>query len=136
MIGNKVKLPGVPEPSFSQFGEIIKGDAVVYYATRDSVVLGIFKTISDKIYLKKDPLWGEMVALKIKSIELPPSGFYLDLKELLSDPSISLDVFPQKERWGSYIQGRVCRPLSEKDFQVFEKAMTERRYLKSSQSLE
>jgi hypothetical protein len=136
MIGNKVKESGVPEPIFPKFNEIKKGDQIVYYATRDMVIIGIFEVISDKVHLQKDPQWEEMVIFKTKPVELPMSGYYLSLKKLALDPSVHLDGFPQKKRWGSYLQGRACKLLTEEDFRIIKNALSNEKYLKSIQSLE
>lgn len=42
MIGNVVKAPGLKQPKYPAFAEIQKGDHIVYYATQDSVIVGIF----------------------------------------------------------------------------------------------
>jgi hypothetical protein len=136
LIGNKVKEHGVPEPAFLKFNDIRKGDQIVYYATRDMVIVGIFEVNSDKKHLQGDPLWNEMVVFSIEHIELPTAGYYLDLKKLLSDPSVKLDAFPQKERWGSYIQGRACILLTERDFRTIKKAISNEEYLKNIQSID
>lgn len=130
LIGNKVKEQGTPEPAFLKFNEIKKGDQIAYYTTKDMVMVGIFEVKSDKAHLQNDLLWKEMVVFSIAPVDVPPAGYYLDLKKLLSDPSIKLDAFPQKERWGSYIQGRACIPLTERDFQTIKKAMANKEYLK------
>jgi hypothetical protein len=136
MIGNKVKESGVPEPKFPEFNEIKKGDQLVYYATRDMVIIGVFEVISDKVYLQNDSQWKEMVIFKIKPVELPTSGHYLNLKKLALDPSVHLDLFPQKRRWGSYLQGRTCKLLTKEDFRIIKNALSNKKYLKSIQSLE
>jgi hypothetical protein len=136
MIGNKVKEPGVSEPTFPKFNEIKKGDQILYYATRDMVIIGIFELMSDKVHLQNDPHWKEMVIFKIKPMELPTQGHYLDLKKLVFDPSVHLDLFPKKEKWGSYLQGRACRLLTEEDFRKMKNALSNRKYLKRIQSLE
>ena len=82
MIGNVVRTSGVKQPKSNLFAEISKGDLIVYYATKDYVVVGIFKVVSDMEYLPDDPNWKEIMVYRIKPVELPPLGNYLDFKKL------------------------------------------------------
>ena len=77
--------------TFQMFNEIKKGDHIVYYATKDMVVTGIFEVVSDKMHLENDPLWKEMTIFRTKTIERPARGYYLDFKKLVLDSSVSLD---------------------------------------------
>lgn len=131
MIGNVVRGLGSPEPRFSKFGEIQKGDLIVYYATKDMVVVGIFEVVSDMEYLPNDPHWKEIMVYRIKQVELPPPGKCLDFKRLLSEASVNFDMFPKKQKWGSYLQGRTCISLTERDYSVIEGALLKQKYLKS-----
>jgi hypothetical protein len=136
MIGNKVKESGAPEAISSKFNDIKKGDQIGYYATKDMVITGIFEVISDKVHLQNDPHWKEMVIFRTKPVELPTSGYYLDFKKLVLDPSVHLDSFPQKSKWGSFLQGRPCKQLTGEDFRIIKNALSNKKYLKSVQSLE
>lgn len=130
MIGNVTRNSGVAEPRFSKFGEIQKGDLVVYYATKDKVVVGIFEVVSDMEYLPNDPYWNETTIYKIRPVELPTSGKYLDFKKLVSDPDVHLDMFPKRQKWGSYLQGRTCKLLTEGDYSTIRDALSKEKYLK------
>jgi len=130
MIGNVVKKPGIPEPKFSAFGKIRKGDLVVYYATKDYVVVGIFGVFSNIIHLTDDEYWKEDVVFKIKPVEMPPVGNYLDFKKLVKDPSVTFDMFPNKKKWGQYLQGQTCKQLTERDFLTIKEALSHDKYLK------
>ena len=131
MIGNVVKKAGVPQPKFSTFGEIKKGDLVVYYATVQYVVVGIFEVVSDMIHLVNDEYWKEEMVFKIKPYEMPSVGNYLDFKKLVKDPGITFDVFPDKKRWGTYLQGKTCKLLTGKDYSIIKSALSKNKYLKS-----
>jgi len=131
MIGNIVKKTGIPEPRFSAFGDIKKGDLVIYYATKDYVVVGIFEVVSDIIHLTDDEYWKEDMIYKIKPHEMPPVGNYLDFKKLIRDPSASFDLFPNKKKWGQALQGKTCRLLTERDFLTIREALSKTNYLKS-----
>jgi predicted RNA-binding protein len=131
MIGNVVRKSGPPEPRFSKFSEIQKGDLVVYYATKDMVVVGIFEVVSDMEYLPNDPHWKEIMIYRIKRVELPPPGKCLDFKKLLSEPSVNFDMFPKKQKWGSYLQGRTCKLLTESDYFTIKEALSKKKHLKS-----
>jgi len=86
LIGCKVRQSGVQEPKFSQFGEIRKGDKVVYYATGNHVIVGIFDVVSDMVYLSDDSYWKEMMVYRIKPTEMPAENYYVDFnKARLSD---------------------------------------------------
>ena len=136
MIGNAVKKPGVEEPRFSKFAEIQKGDLVVYYTTRDYVVVGIFQVVSDMEYLLNDPHWKEIMVYKIRPVELPVPGNYLDFKKLIADPAVQFDMFPKKKKWGRYFQGQTCKLLTQKDYLLIKDALSENRYLKSIEEIE
>lgn len=131
LIGNRVKKAGIPEPKRSKFKDIKKGDQVVYYASGDYVVTGIFEIVSDMQYLKDDKYWGEIMVYEIKPVLTPPPGFYLDFKKLLFDPSINFDMFPEKRLWGRYLQGRTCNELSDRDFLTIKSAISDQNYLRS-----
>lgn len=130
MIGNRVKAPGVQKPKSGAFADIKKGDLIVYYATKDYVIVGLFQVISDLEYLPDDQYWKEIMVYKIKPVELPPLGNYLDFKQFVKDPKVTLDLIPKKESWGIYLQGKTCTLLSEKDYSVIESAISQNKYLK------
>jgi len=136
MIGNVVKKPGVEEPRFSRFAEIQKGDLVVYYATKDYVVVGIFQVVSDMEYLPNDPHWKEIMVYKIKPVNIPLPGNYLDFKKLIADPTVQFDMFPKKKNWGTYLQGKTCILLTERDYLIIKDALSENRNLKSIEEIE
>jgi len=136
MIGNVVRKSGVPEPKFSKFGEIQKGDLVVYYATKDMVVVGIFEVVSDMKYLQNDPNWKEIMVYKIKPVESPILGNYLDFKKLVANPTVQFDMFPKKKNWGNYLQGQTCKLLTERDYLLIKGALSKNEYLKSIKEIE
>ena len=136
MIGNIVRKSGIPTPKFSKFSEIQKGDQIVYYATKDYVVVGIFEVVSDIEYLPNDPYWTEPMAYKIRPFELPVPGNYLDFKKLVTDPTIQIDMFPKKKNWGKYLQGKTCILLTERDYLKIKNALSMDRYLKSIKEIE
>jgi len=131
MIGNVVKQTGVPEPRFSAFGEIKRGDLVVYYATKDYVVVGVFEVVSDIIHLIDDEYWKEDMVFKIRQYEMPPAGNYLNFKKLVKDSDVTFDMFPNKRKWGQPLQGKTCRLLTERDFLTIKEALSENKYQKS-----
>jgi hypothetical protein len=130
MIGCRVKQAGIPEPWFRQFAEIKKGDKVVYYTTKNNVVVGIFDVASDITYLPNDPHWGEIIVYKIKPAEMPIEGFYLDFKKtLITDKAVKFDLFPKKGKWYTYLQGKTCRKLTEHDYLIIKEYMKIPEYL-------
>lgn len=121
LIGCKVKQSGVQEPSFTEFSEIRKGDKVVYYATGDHVIVGIFNVVSDMLYLPKDPYWKEIMVYRIEPAEMPAENCYVDFKKaMLSDWAVTFDLFRNKARWYDYIHGKTCRTLTEHDYRLIE----------------
>lgn len=129
MIGSRVKAPGLKRPRISTFSKIHRGDKVVYYAARDYVVVGIFQVISNVEYLPNDLHWKEMMVYRIKPVQKPPVGSYLSLKKLIKDPNVYFDMFPDKKNWGGYLQGKTCKPITQKDFTTIEKALSKSEYL-------
>jgi len=94
------------------------------------VVIGIFEVISDMEHLEDDPEWGEIMIFRIKPVETPPEGYYLDFASVVHDKMTSLDLFPNKKLWASYLQGKTCRPLSQKDFDFMRRCLSNPKYLK------
>lgn len=136
MIGNVVRKPGVREPKFSRFAEIKKGDQVVYYATKDSVIVGIFEVVSDIEYLPNDSDWKEVMVYKIRPVESPLPGNYLNFKKLIADPTVQFDMFPKKKYWGTYLQGKTCIMLTVSDYFIIRDALSGTRYVKSIEEIE
>ena len=135
MICNVVKKTGVAEPKFFMFGQIQKGDLIVYYATKDMVVVAIFQVVSDIQYIRRDPYWGEMMVFKIEPFKYPLNEQYLDFKKLVTTPGIYFDIFPEKTYWGNYLQGKTCVLLSDKDYFTIEKAISQEKYMKSREEI-
>lgn len=129
MIGNRVKAPSLKRPWLSTFSKIQRGDEIVYYAAGDYVVVGIFQVICDVEYLPNDPHWKEMMVYRIKPVKKPPVGSYLSLKKLIKDPNVHFDMFPNKKNWGGYLQGKTCKPITQRDFTTIEKALSKGEYL-------
>lgn len=130
MIGNRVKVTGMQQPRSGNFAKIKKGDSIVYYATKDYVVVGTFQIASDIEYLKNDEYWKEIMVFNIKPLKAPPEGYFLDFKQLVRDPRLTFDLFPQKERWGKNLQGKTCVILSDKDYSAIESAFSQNKYLR------
>jgi len=130
MIGCTVRSPGEKKPKFSQFAEIRIGDKIVYYATKDYVIVGLFDVVSDMGYVASDQAWGEDVVYKIRPFRLPPEGYYLDFKQLLKKESFQLSIFPDKKKWAMYLQGKTCRPLSKEDFDLIADNLNNEELLK------
>jgi hypothetical protein len=133
MIGNIVKAEGIKQPKSSNFSNIKKGDTIVYYAAKDYAIVGIFKVVSDIEYLADDPAWKEIMVYRIIPQEMPLEGQYLDFKKLVKDPKVVFDLFPDKSNWGSYLQGKTCVLLTEKDFLLIKNALVNQVYLRSIQ---
>lgn len=133
LIGNVVKAEGVKHPKSSNFSNIKKDDLLVYYASKDSVVVGIFKVVSDIEYLPNDKYWKEVMVYKIQPIHIPKEGYYLDFKKLIKDSKINFDLFPEKPKWGAYLQGKTCISLTDKDFSLIKDSITTDRYLDRSE---
>jgi hypothetical protein len=125
-----VKTPEEKQPKSSTFSEINRGDLIVYYATKDCVVVGIFQVTSDIEYLPNDPYWKEIMIYKIKPSEMPSPGNYLDFRELVRDSTIQFDMFPNKRNWGNYLQGQTCKLMTENDFVIVKNALIKNEYLK------
>jgi hypothetical protein len=136
LIGCRIKKSGEQQPRFRQFGEIKKGDNIVYYATKNNVIVGIFVVDSDMRYLANDPHWNSMV-FNINPASMPPDGYYVDLKKaLLSDKQAKFDLFPKKEKWYAYLQGKTCRKLSEHDYRLISEYLEKSEYLVRKEDVE
>ncbi|MFC1487918.1 hypothetical protein ACFLRN_09575 [Thermoproteota archaeon] len=119
------------KPKYKKFGKIGKGDLIVYYATKDSLVVGIFKVVSRMLYLHQDSYWGNVMVYKIEPYKMPPQGKYLDFKKLVNEPKVHFKLFPVKKRWGSYIQGKTCILLSEMDYNIIENSFSKESLMKN-----
>jgi hypothetical protein len=135
MIGNVVKAEGVKQPKSSAFSNIKKGDVVVYYASKDYVIAGIFEVVSNLEYVEADSQWKEIMIYRIKPLEMPPEGKYLDFKKLVKDAKTKFDLFPDKSMWGSYLQGKTCVLLTYKDYLTIRKAFSNQAYLKKIEDI-
>ena len=127
LIGCALK-DGTNSPIHKSFSKIKKGDHIVYYATGDKVLVGIFEIVSEMDFLKDDEDWEDSAVFQIKPVFTPTAGFLLDWKKLLFDPSISFDLFPKKNRWVYKIWRRYIHPLSESDYETIKKAFLSRKY--------
>lgn len=119
---------GTERPTHLKFLEIKKGDCVVYYATGDKVLVGVFEVVSEMNLLKDDEYWGDSAIFEIKPAVMPTDGFFVDWKKLLSDPAYSFDLFPDKERWTYKIWKHYIHPVSAKDFEMIKAAVSSHRY--------
>jgi hypothetical protein len=115
----------------SNFSRIKRGDLVVYYIPKISVITGIYEVTSDRQYLPSDIHWGEVFTHKIEPYTKPAAGHWLSFRILLRDPKVRFDAFPDKSAWGSHIQGRTCLPLTNHDFAIIKKALSKSVFLKS-----
>lgn len=136
MIGCRVKKKGAGEPSSKAFAEIQKGDKIVYYAVGAHVIVGIFDVVSDINYLKNDHFWREVVAFKIRPYQLPPHGYYFDFRKLVYDKSISLDLFPKRKLWRTYLYGKPCKSLSQKDFAIIRSMLDKQSFMVQIEGIE
>lgn len=136
LIGCRIKQNGVHEPHSKLFSQIKQGDKIVYYATGNNVIVGIFAIDSQMRYLANDPHWNSMV-FNIRPVEMPPDGYYVDFKKaLLSDTQSKFDLFPKKQKWYMYLQGHTCRKLTEHDFRLISEYLKKREYLIKKEEVE
>lgn len=119
---------GTNIPIHTSFSKIKQGDHIVYYATGDKVLVGIFEVSSEMDFLKDDEDWEDSAIFRLKPAIMPTTGFFLDWKKLLLDPSVSFDLFPNKNQWTYKIWRRYIHPLSEKDHETIKNAIISRRY--------
>jgi len=102
---------------YPTFADIKTDDEIVYYAIRDSVILGVFRVVSDRHFID-DQKWGPMCVYKIVPTHLPPSGKVLDFRRLVKDAR--LDLIPSRQKWPAYLRGHACRPLSNHDYEIMK----------------
>jgi len=93
-----------------KFESIKKGDHIVYYATGDKVLLGIFEVTSEMHTLKDDAQWGHVAVYDIRPAVMPTEGFLVDWRKVLFDPAVSLELFPDRNRWTYKIWDRYIHP--------------------------
>lgn len=129
LIGSRVKEPGLQKPSYNRFGEISKGDKIVYYAKGDMFVVGTFEITSKMEYRKNDPEWGEIMVFQLEPEIVPPKGYALDFKALISDPTAEFSLFHDKRNWRYQIWGHTCRPLPPEDFEIIKSNLSQRNHL-------
>jgi len=118
------------KPVSRLFGKIRRGDRIVYYATNDSLVIGIFQIASDILYIENDQHWGsDVAAFRIEPFKLPPNGYFLDFKALMRETRARFDMFPKREIWYSYLQGHSTKRMTSNDFRIVGKSLDQGRYL-------
>lgn len=103
-------------PKTKAFLDIKKEDLIIYYAKGKKLV-GIFRIISDIDYLKNDLHWGDMAVYRIEPVSVPKNP--LPFEKLIQNPKYNFDIFKNKRYWGSYLQGKMIKKLSEHDFNIF-----------------
>ena len=130
LISNIAMKTRVMKPKFKNFGKIQQGDLIAYYATKDNIIVGVFKVTSEIYYLHQDPYWGDVMVFDIEPFKMPPKGKYLDFKKVVTDPDAHFDIFPAKNRWGTYIQGKTCLSLSEMDYSIIENAFSQEKFMR------
>lgn len=114
-IGSSLK-EGSSEPKHGLFKEIKRGDKIAYYATGDMVIVGIFEVISESMEVMKDDKdWGTLGVYRIKPDVLPKDGEFVDFKSLLYSPDVSLELFPEKDKWRYKIWNHYIHRLSDND---------------------
>ncbi|MEM1674382.1 MAG: hypothetical protein QXN24_05480 [Candidatus Bathyarchaeia archaeon] len=52
-----------------------------------------------------------------------------DFKKLLFSENVKFDLFPNKEIWYAYLQGKTCRKLTEHDYKIIEANINNPEYL-------
>lgn len=119
---------GTDKPTHRQFSEIEKGDHIVYYATGDKVLIGIFEVTSGKEMLRNDSEWKDSMVYQIQPAFMPTEGFFVDWRKLLFDHTVSFDLFPKKHRWQYRIWKHYIHQLSKEDYEIIKNAILSRRY--------
>jgi hypothetical protein len=119
---------GTDRPTHQKFQEIKKGDFVVYYATGDKVLVGIFEVASNVEMLRDDAYWGESAVFKLKPAFMPAEGSFIDWKKVLFDLALTFDLFPDKENWVYKIWKHYIHSLSPRDFETIKKAVLSHKY--------
>ena len=127
MIGCGIKK-GTSIPIHKKFSEIEKGDHIVYYATGDMVLIGIFEVISERDTMHNDEDWGDRLVYHIKPAFMPNEDYFVDWKELLFEQDVSFDLFPVKERWQFKIWNKYIHPLSQADYELIKKGILSHKY--------
>jgi hypothetical protein len=130
MIGNAFKDQGTRQPKSASFACIKKGDNIVYYASRASVITGVFRVSSGSEILADDLYWRNMIIFRIKPYKTPPKGYFLNFRKLVLDKNVKFDLFPKKAVWGSYLIGKSFLALGESDYQAIINALDNSKYLR------
>jgi len=117
------------KPESVLFSKIRKGDQIVYYITKHSLVLGIFEVVSDMFWPEKDEHWSNVAAFRIKPLTLPPQGCFFDFKKLVRNRQVTFDMFPKKEIWYNYLQGQTAKRITQRDFRQIERHLNDPKYL-------
>ena len=127
LIGCSLK-EGTGRLTHPKFQEIKKGDFVVYYATGDKVLVGIFEVVSNMEMLRADEYWGDDAIFRLKPSIMPTESFFFAWRKLLFDPEVTFDLFPDKEKWQYRVWKHYIHPLSAKDFDTIKNAISSRKY--------
>ena len=115
-------------PVHRDFARIKKDDFIVYYATGNKVLIGIFKVVSDMDMLQNDEYWHDDAIYRIKPAFMPTEGFFVDWKKLLFNRDVSFELFPDKERWQYKIWKHYIHPLTIRDYETVKNAILSRKY--------
>lgn len=124
------------DPIHGLFRRIRKGDKVVYYATGDKVVVGVFEVVSDEMQIVHgDKYWSDPIAIyRLRQFTMPPKGKYLDFKKLLFSKGNSFELFPDKENWRYVLWNHYIHQLSNKDLSTIQKSLSDSRFLMTTEN--
>ena len=134
MIGCKIRNNRNRKPFFKAFNNIKKGDEIIYYSTGNYLIIGIFEVVSN-IFYHEDDVWKKVMAYKIKPKTMPEKGMFLDFKKLYKTKDVYFDFIPKVSKWGVYLLGKICMPISHEDKNIIKNAFLDSKYLISKEKI-
>jgi len=104
--------------------KVKQGDQIVYYAIRDSVVVGTFQVVGKQKEWADDTAWkGPHICMKIRKRCLVPSPYFLPVQELVKLVKKPISIFPKRKFIPIRFKDRTSVKITPADFRNIEKAL-------------
>lgn len=106
----------------AEFSNLKRGDGIVYYCLRDSVITGAFRVAGTAKIVTDDPHWkGPHTVVPITPVAKAKPPRYISVKQMLEELEPPLSIFPDRKLSGIKLRGRTLVPITKQDFQAVRK---------------
>ncbi len=105
----------------SKIAKVRRRDRIIYYATRDSVVVGTFEVAGSKEEWENDAHWtGPHICMKISKRHQTPEPYFLPIHDLLELTKQPISLFPNRKFVPIRFKDRTAVEITREDFRLIE----------------